>query len=183
MRTLTRFRDVRRRRAHLQLIAPGHGRAGGPINFDGSSADLKIKMFCARRPLASRTPGAHHCGTRTDPLYNPDQIYNTIGDLPGPNLDHDDHLERQRVGRGSRGAVYAPKGIVTLNGNGGSLIVDQIIANQFNIMGTGNIEIKRRRLRHDHRRRRPGRLQLGEASDKRALNFDRSLRSIRVSGR
>ena len=42
------------------------------------------------------------------------------------------------------GIVYAPGADVTLNGNGGTLIVDQVIANTFKVNGnSGTIKVMR----------------------------------------
>jgi hypothetical protein len=35
------------------------------------------------------------------------------------------------------GMIYVPQGPITLNGNGGTLITDQIIADNFTILGGG----------------------------------------------
>jgi hypothetical protein len=42
------------------------------------------------------------------------------------------------------GLIYVPSGQVKLNGNGGALVVDQIIADTFLIDGSGNIKVLRR---------------------------------------
>jgi hypothetical protein len=124
---------------------PAAGGAGGPINFDGSSAGLKLKMFCAEEATGQPDAGCAPARDETDTLYNPDQIYNTIVLFQDRSLAAAITLNGSASGAEVEGVVYAAQGTVTLNGNGGTLITDQIIADQFNVMGDeGTIKILKR---------------------------------------
>jgi hypothetical protein len=124
---------------------PVAGGAGGPINFDGSSAGLKLKMFCAEEAAGQPDAGCAPLREKDDPLYNPDQIYNTLSIFQDRTLAAAITLNGSASGAEVEGVIYAAEGIVTLNGNGGTLIVDQVIANQFNVMGNeGTIQVLKR---------------------------------------
>jgi hypothetical protein len=114
---------------------PVTGGAGGPINFDGSSADLQLKMFCAEEAPGQPAAGCAPLRDEDDPLYNPDQIYNTLVIFQDRDQTTPITLNGSASGAEVEGVVYAAQGTVTLNGNGGTLTVDQIIADQFNVMG------------------------------------------------
>jgi hypothetical protein len=93
----------------------------GPIVFDGSSATMKLK------PLSATSP-------------DPNAIYNDIVIFQDRTLDvagDDVTLNGAASVATVEGMVYVPRGKVTLNGNGGTLTVGQVIANTFNIMGNG----------------------------------------------
>ena len=67
------------------------------------------------------------------------------------------------------GIIYAPGARVKLNGNGGTLIVDQVIANTFDINGNGGtIKVLRGkgRRRRDHGRRPGGLTPTGHRSSR-----------------
>jgi hypothetical protein len=124
---------------------PVAGGAGGPINFDGSAAGLKLKMFCAEEAAGQPDAGCAPLRDSSDPLYDPDQIYNTLVIFQDRSLTATITLNGSASGAEVEGVVYAAAGTVTLNGNGGTLITDQIIADQFNIMGDeGTIKILKR---------------------------------------
>ena len=54
------------------------------------------------------------------------------------------------------GIIYVPAGQVKLNGNGGTLIVDQVIADTFDINGNGGtIKVLRKHGRRRHHQSRP----------------------------
>lgn len=105
---------------------PVAGGAGGDVVFDGSSATLLLKMLDL-------------------PETDPNRIYNTMSIFQDRALANSITLNGSASGAEVGGIVYAPGGIVTLNGNGGTLIVDQIIADQFNVMGnSGTIKALKR---------------------------------------
>jgi Putative Flp pilus-assembly TadE/G-like len=103
--------------------------AGGPIKLNSSSATMKLHMFQV-------------------PSGDPDDIYNNMVifqdrtmDLPGDDVTLNGSDSVAEV----EGLIYVPSGDVKLNGDGGTLITDQIIANTFLIDGGGGtIEVLRR---------------------------------------
>jgi hypothetical protein len=100
--------------------------AGGPIVLDGSAATMKLKAFHV-------------------PAGDPDEIYNNIVIFQDRTLTTTVTLNGSSSTTEVEGLIYVPSGQVKLNGNGGTLIVDQIIADTFLIDGGGGtIELLRR---------------------------------------
>jgi hypothetical protein len=103
--------------------------AGGPIKLNSSSATMKLHMFQV-------------------PSGDPDDIYNNMVIFQDRtmNLAGDDvSLNGSTSVAEVEGLIYVPSGDVKLNGDGGTLITDQIIANTFLIDGGGGtIEVLRR---------------------------------------
>jgi Putative Flp pilus-assembly TadE/G-like len=71
------------------------------------------------------------------PETDPDAIYNDIVIFQDRTLTESVTLNGSASSTEVRGMVYVPGGEVKLNGNGGTLIVDQIIANTYLIDGGG----------------------------------------------
>jgi hypothetical protein len=92
--------------------------AGGPIDLDGSGATMKLK------PL-------------NVPTTNPDNIYNDIVIFQDRTVTTSVTLNGSASATEVEGIVYVPAGQVKLNGNGGTLTVDQIIADNYLIDGGG----------------------------------------------
>lgn len=97
------------------------GSAGGPVIMNSSSATMKLAPFNA---VAG----------------DPDEIYNDIVifqdrtmSLGGDDITLNGSASETVV----EGIIYAPVGDVKLNGNGGTLTVDQIIAFTYQINGGG----------------------------------------------
>jgi hypothetical protein len=94
---------------------------GGPIILNSSAATMKLASFDA-------------------PSGDPDEIYDDIVifqdrtmDLAGDDITLNGSASETVV----EGIIYAPVGDVKLNGNGGTLTVDQIIAFTYQINGGG----------------------------------------------
>jgi Flp pilus assembly protein TadG len=93
--------------------------AGGPIDLNGAAtATLKLKPY--------------HVATS-----DPTSIYNDIVIFQDRTLATSVTLNGATSVAEVKGIIYVPGGLVKLNGNGGTLIVDQIIANTFLIDGGG----------------------------------------------
>jgi hypothetical protein len=92
--------------------------AGAPIVLDGSAATMLLK------PLGV-------------PSTDPDAIYNDIVVFQDRALTTSVTLNGSASTTEVEGIVYVPGGEVKLNGNGGTLVVDQIIANTYLIDGNG----------------------------------------------
>jgi hypothetical protein len=105
------------------------GSPGGPITLNSSTATMKLHMFQV-------------------PSGDPDHIYNNMVIFQDRtmNLAGDDvSLNGSSSVAEVEGLIYVPSGDVKLNGNTGTLITDQIIANTFLIDGGGgNIQVLRR---------------------------------------
>ena len=71
------------------------------------------------------------------PTSHPDAIYNNIVIFQDRTLTTSVTLNGSSSSTVVEGIIYVPGGQVKLNGNGGTLIVDQIIANTFDINGDG----------------------------------------------
>jgi Putative Flp pilus-assembly TadE/G-like len=100
--------------------------AGGPVVLDGSAATMKLKAFNVPSP-------------------DPDDIYNDMVIFVDRALTEGVTLNGSSSVTEVEGLIYAPGGEVKLNGNGGTLIVDQIIANTYLIDGGGgSITVLRR---------------------------------------
>lgn len=92
--------------------------AGGPIDLNGSGATMKLKAFQAAAG-------------------DPDEIYNDIVIFQDREVTTTVTLNGSASTTEVEGMVYVPEGQVKLNGNGGTLIVDQIIADTYLIDGGG----------------------------------------------
>jgi hypothetical protein len=92
--------------------------AGGPIEQNGSSAIMKL------RPLNVSTTDPNH-------IYNDMVIFQDRTVLTAVTLNGSSSTTEVL------GIIYVPGGQVKLNGNGGTLIVDQVIADTFDINGNG----------------------------------------------
>jgi Putative Flp pilus-assembly TadE/G-like len=92
--------------------------AGGPIILNSDAATMKIKMFDA-------------------PTGDPDEIYDTMVIFQDRALTTSVTLNGSSSGTEVTGIIYVPEGQVKLNGNGGTLIVDQVIAGTYDINGNG----------------------------------------------
>jgi hypothetical protein len=92
--------------------------AGAPIVLDGSAATMLLK------PLGV-------------PSTDPDAIYNDIVVFQDRALTTSVTLNGSASTTEVEGIVYVPGGEVKLNGNGGTLVVDQVIANTYLIDGNG----------------------------------------------
>lgn len=103
--------------------------AAGPIVLDGSAATMQLKAMHATEP-------------------DPNVIYNNMVIFQDRNVvitGYSVTLNGSASGTQVEGLIYAPSGDVKLNGNGGSLELDQVIANTYMIDGNGGqIEILRR---------------------------------------
>jgi Flp pilus assembly protein TadG len=99
------------------------GGLGGPINLDGTGATMKLK------PLNVA-------------VTDPNAIYNHIVIFQDRDVTSPLTLNGSASFTKVEGIIYVPKGQVKLNGNGGTLVVDQIIADTFDIGGaTGTIQV------------------------------------------
>jgi hypothetical protein len=94
------------------------GGLGGPINLDGSGATMKLKPL----NLVSTDPNA---------------IYNHMVIFQDRTVTSAVTLNGSASSTNVEGIIYVPAGQVKLNGNGGTLVVDQIIADTFDIQGNG----------------------------------------------
>ncbi len=97
---------------------PVAGGAGGEIHLNGSGAVMKLKAFNV-------------------PAGNPLDIYNNIVIFQDRTVTTPVTLNGSASGTEVSGVIYVPDGQVKLNGNGGTLIVDQIIAGTYDINGNG----------------------------------------------
>jgi hypothetical protein len=97
--------------------------AGADVSFDGTGANMKLKPF------------------EVDPAH-PDAIYNSIVIFQDRTVTATLNLNGSDSHSQVEGLIYLPAGEVVLNGNGGELTVDQIIANTFKINGNaGEINV------------------------------------------
>lgn len=92
--------------------------AAGPITLNSSGATMKLAAFNV-------------------PTSDPDAIYNDIVFFQDRTVFEPVTLNGSSSSTVAEGIIYAPGADVTLNGNGGTLIVDQVIANTFKINGNG----------------------------------------------
>ncbi|HEY8437467.1 MAG TPA: hypothetical protein VIK65_02535, partial [Candidatus Limnocylindrales bacterium] len=101
------------------------GSAGGTIDLNGSGATMKLK------PL-------------NVPSTDPNAVYNNIVIFQDRTVTTTITLNGSASSTEVRGIIYAPGAQVKLDGNGGTLIVDQIIADTFDINGdAGTIKVLR----------------------------------------
>lgn len=91
---------------------------GGDIHLNGSGATMKLKAF--------NVPAG-------DPL----DIYNDIVIFQDRTVETPVTLNGSASGTEVAGVIYVPEGQVKLNGNGGTLTTDQIIAGTYDINGNG----------------------------------------------
>lgn len=91
---------------------------GGDFHLNGSGATMKLNSF-------EVAPG------------NPLDIYNDIVIYQDRTLSNPITLNGSASGTVLEGVIYSPAGQVKLNGNGGTLQVDQILAGTFDINGNG----------------------------------------------
>ena len=96
--------------------------ADGPIILNSSAATMKLK------PLDV-------------PDTDPRAIYNDIVIFQDRTVIKPVTLNGSSSGVVAQGIIYVPGGQVKLNGNGGSLTVDQVIADTFDISGSGSIKV------------------------------------------
>lgn len=93
--------------------SPGDG-----ITLGGSGATVKMK------PLDV-------------PVTDPDHIYNSIVIFQDRTVTAGVTINGSASTTEVEGLIYVPAGLVTLNGNGGTLILDQIIADSYKVNGDG----------------------------------------------
>ncbi len=92
--------------------------AAGPITLNSSGATMKLAAFNV-------------------PTSDPDFIYKDIVIFQDRTVTTPITLNGSSSSTVVEGIIYVPGGQVKLNGNGGTLIVDQVIANTFDINGNG----------------------------------------------
>ena len=92
--------------------------AAGPIILNSSGATMKLAAFNV-------------------PTSDPDFIYKDIVIFQDRTVTTPITLNGSSSSTVVEGIIYVPGGQVKLNGNGGTLIVDQVIANTFDINGNG----------------------------------------------
>jgi hypothetical protein len=92
--------------------------AGGPIILNSSAATMKLAALDV-------------------PSSDPDHVYQDIVIFQDRTLTTPVTLNGSASTTVVEGIVYAPGAQVKLNGNGGTLIVDQVIASTFDINGNG----------------------------------------------
>lgn len=91
---------------------------GGPFILNSSGATMKLAAFDV-------------------PISDPDAIYNDIVIFQDRTVTSPVTLNGSSSTTIVEGIIYVPGGQVKLNGNGGTLIVDQVIADTFDINGNG----------------------------------------------
>lgn len=94
------------------------GAPGGEIHLNGGGATMKLKAFDV-------------------PAGDPNDIYNDIVIFQDRTVTTTVTLNGSDSSTEVEGMIYVPAGQVKLNGNGGTLIVDQIIAATYLIDGSG----------------------------------------------
>ena len=92
--------------------------AGAVIDLNGSGATMKLKPFEV-------------------PATDPNAIYNDMTIFQDRTVTTSVTLNGSASSTIVDGIIYVPGGQVKLNGNGGTLIVDQVIADTFDINGNG----------------------------------------------
>lgn len=92
--------------------------AGGPFTLNSNGAVMKL------RPL-------------NVPATDPNAIYNSIVIFQDRTLTTSVTLNGSASSTEAMGIIYVPGGQIKLNGNGGTLITDQVIANTYDINGNG----------------------------------------------
>ena len=115
--------EVVRRGADLQLEASEFG--GGNVILNSNAATMKLASFDV-------------------PTTDPNSIYKDIVFFQDRTVLEPVTSTVLRRPPMVEGIIYAPGAEVKLNGNGGTLLVDQVIANTFKITGsTGTIKVLR----------------------------------------
>jgi hypothetical protein len=100
--------------------------ASGPVVLDGSGATMKLKALNL-------------------PTADPNHIYNNMVIFQDRAVTQTVTLNGSTSTTWVEGLIYVPSGQVKLNGNGGTLVVDQIIADTYLIDGSGGtIKVLRR---------------------------------------
>jgi hypothetical protein len=94
------------------------GAPGGPILLNSDAATMKLAALDL-------------------PTTDPNSIYNSIVIFQDRTVTTSVTLNGSSSSTVVEGIIYVPGGQVKLNGNGGTLIVDQIIADTFDINGNG----------------------------------------------
>lgn len=94
------------------------GAPGGDIHLNGGPATIRLKSF----DVAAG---------------DPNDIYNDIVIFQDRTITNTVTLNGSASSTEVEGLIYVPEGLVKLNGNGGTLIVDQIIADSYLIDGGG----------------------------------------------
>ncbi len=92
--------------------------AGGPVNLNSNAATMKLAALDV-------------------PTGDPNDIYQDIVFFQDRTLETAITLNGSSSTTIVEGLIYVPAGQVKLNGNGGTLVVDQVIANTFDINGNG----------------------------------------------
>jgi hypothetical protein len=92
--------------------------AGGEVHLNGTGATMKLEAF---ETFAG----------------DPNDIYNDIVIFQDRTVTTPVTLNGSSSSTEVEGVIYVPEGQVKLNGNGGTLIVDQIIAGTYDINGNG----------------------------------------------
>jgi hypothetical protein len=76
---------------------------------------------------------------------NPDHIYNDIVIFQDRTVAAGVTLNGSASVTEVQGLIYVPAGLITLNGNGGTLEVDQVIADSYKVNGdNGTLKVLRR---------------------------------------
>jgi hypothetical protein len=94
------------------------GAPGGPIDLNGSGATMKLQAYDV-------------------PATDPTAVYNDVVIFQDRAVTQTVTLNGSASVTEVEGMVYVPSGLVKLNGNGGTLAVDQIIASTYLIDGGG----------------------------------------------
>lgn len=92
--------------------------SGGPFILNSSGATMKLASFDV-------------------PTTDPDAIYNHVTIFQDRTLTDPVTLNGSASSTIVEGIVYAPSAQIKLNGNGGTLILDQVIADTYDINGNG----------------------------------------------
>jgi Flp pilus assembly protein TadG len=99
--------------------------AGGPFILNSSGATMKLASLNL-------------------PTTDPNAVYNTMAIFQDRTVTNPVTLNGSASSTIIEGIIYVPKAQIKLNGNGGTLIVDQVIADTFDINGNGgNIRVLR----------------------------------------
>lgn len=92
--------------------------AAGPIDLNGSAANMKLKPYHVDPP-------------------DPTSIFNDIVIFQDRTVSQSVTLNGAASNTQVNGIVYVPAGQIKLNGNGGFLTLDQVIADNYLIDGGG----------------------------------------------
>ena len=97
----------------------------------------KLPTAPGGRSSSTRTPRTMKLASLDVPTTDPDAIYQDIVIFQDRTVTTSVTLNGSSSSTIVEGIIYVPGGQMKLNGNGGTLIVDQIIANTFDINGNG----------------------------------------------